>query len=148
MLNTLLRIILLVTAFFLAACASYSPSINDSLEAKTALYRLSTEQAKRIVGATMTSHFAGREVRPLEGTTIGFTTYTRMVIDTWSTTVTIVPVATIIDGNTVKALKIDIRGTGSSFLTGRIHYENFKERLAEELARTGSIIYASQYVIE
>lgn len=141
------RIIILLLAF-ISGCASYSPSINESVEGKTAVYTIGVEQAKRIVFATMNSHFAGREVLPLGSPAIGYTTYTRMILDTWSTTVTIVPVVAKAGSRVTDALKIDIRGSGSSFLTGRVLFEGFKERLAHELANTGAVLQADSYSIQ
>ena len=142
-----MKYIFTLLLFSLSACASYSPSINDAPDGKTVVYNISIEQAKRIVSTTMSSHFAGREVLPLELPAIGFTTYTRMLADTWSTTVTIIPVLAKSGQTEVTALKIDLRGTGTSFFTGRIHYENFKDRLSQELANTGKLVTADSYLI-
>ena len=141
--KTLPTVLLLI----LSGCATYSPSINDSPDAKIVLYTLQIDQAKRIVSATMSSHFAGREVVPLNGQTVGFSTYTRMLADTWTTTVTIAPVTAKTGTTEISALKIDIRGSGSSFLTGRIIFDGFKDRLAQELTNTGSIVRADSYSI-
>jgi hypothetical protein len=128
-----------ILALALAACSSYSPSVTEAPAGKIVVYKLPIEQAKTLVATTMSSHFAGRDVTPLTPPAIGYSTYTRMMLDTWSTTVTILPVHAMVAGQEVDALRIDVQGSGSSVLTGRVIFEGFKDRLAAELAPSAVI---------
>lgn len=137
-------VLLLVTA----GCSSFSPALHDEPVGKTIVYEIPLERAQRIVNTVMSSHFSGRKVVPLPPPAIGYTTYTRMLLDTWSTTVTVTPVVAKENGRTFQAVKIETKGAGSSFLTGRVGYEEFKKRLRFELDNTGSMRVAESYSIQ
>lgn len=143
-----MKLLFCILTLFLGGCASYSPSLHNSPEGKDVVYVLSIEQAKLIVSSVMTSHFAGRSVEPLASPAIGFTTYTRMLLDTWTTTVTITPVTARQNKEEFQALRIEVSGGGTSFVTGQIIFEGFKDRLRSELDKTASMKLIDGYVIK
>jgi hypothetical protein len=124
---TLLALFIVVAALPMAGCSSYAPALHEEPIGKTIVYEMPLERAQRIVFTVMSSHFSGREVTTLPAPAIGYTTYTRMMIDTWATTVTITPVLTKERNRTFNALKIETNGVGSSILTGRIILSNTRE---------------------
>ena len=139
--------ILLATAFCVAGCSSYSPAPHDAPPGKAVIYEIPVERAQRIVLIVMSSHFAGREVTSLPPPAIGYSTYTRMMLDTWSTTVTITPVTARVGATEAKGVRIEASGGGSQVLSGRVVFEDFKERLKSELDRTGQMRLVDSYVI-
>lgn len=143
----LLALTILVAALPITGCSSYAPALHEEPIGKTIVYEIPLERAQRIIYTVMSSHFSGRDVTTLPAPAIGYTTYTRMMIDTWTTTVTITPVLTKENSRTFNALKIEIKGAGSSILTGRIIYEGFKDRLRTELDNTSSIKVVDSYSI-
>lgn len=143
-----LALLFVVTvALPIAGCSSYAPALHEEPTGKIVVYEMPLERAQRIVYTVMSSHFSGRDVTTLPAPAIGYTTYTRMMIDTWTTTVTITPVVTKENNRTFNALKIETKGAGSSILTGRLIYEGFKDRLRIELDNTGSIKVVDSYSI-
>jgi hypothetical protein len=146
--RTCLALFAVVAALPMAGCSSYAPALHEEPTGKSIVYEMPLERAQRIVYTVMSSHFSGREVTTLPAPAIGYSTYTRMMIDTWSTTVAITPVLAKESGRTFNALKIQTTGSGSSILTGRIAYEGFKDRLRAELDNTGSIKVVDSYSIQ
>jgi hypothetical protein len=145
--QTIFRLVSAAIIALVAACSSYSPALHDAPQGKSVVYEMPVERAQRIVLTVMSSHFAGREISPLPAPAIGYTTYTRMLLDTWSTTVTITPVSAKVDGRDLQAVRIETKGSGSSVVTGRTIFEGFKDRLKTELENTGSTRFAERYSI-
>ena len=145
--RTMLCLVSPATIALVAACSSYSPAVHNAPEGKSVVYEMPVERAQRIVLTVMSSHFAGRAISPLPAPAIGYTTYTRMMLDTWSTTVAITPVSANVDGRDLQAVRIETKGSGSSVVTGRAIFESFKERLKTELDNTGSMRFAERYSI-
>jgi len=131
----------------LVSCSSYAPSLHDEPTGRHAVYEMSVDRAQRLISTVMASHFAGRKIDPLPPPAIGYTTYTRMALDTWSTTVTITPVSAEYQGGKLDALRIEVSGGGSSFVTGRTIFEGFKERLRADLDKTGTLRLVDQYAL-
>lgn len=115
--------ILIFMAIAVAAigCSSYSPALHEAPQGRSTVYEMSVDRAQRIVLTVMSSHFAGRDIKSLAPPAIGYTTYTRMLLDTWSTTVTITPVSAKIGEREFEAVRIDTKGAGSSVVTGQSH---------------------------
>lgn len=138
---------LVATALCVAGCSSYSPALHDAPPGKSVIYEMPVERAQRIVLTVMSSHFAGREITSLPSPAIGYSTYTRMMLDTWSTTVTITPVSARVGAVDVKGVRIETSGGGTQIVSGRAAFEEFKERLKSELDRTGQMRFVDSYVI-
>ena len=138
----------LLSGAAMTGCAVQSPALHDEPMGKKIVYELSTDHAKRLVHTVMSSQFAGREITPLPAPSIGFGTYTRVLIDTWSTNVSIIPVSASIDGRSFSAVRIETAGGGSSAVSGQIQYNSFRKRLSAELDNTGSMRIVDRYVIQ
>lgn len=138
----------LLIGLFMVGCAVQSPALHDEPVGKKIVYELSPEHAKRLVHTVMSSHFAGRDIEPLPAPSMGFSTYTRVLIDTWSTNVSIIPVAASIDGRTFDAVRIETAGGGSSAVSGQIQYNSFRKRLSAELDNTGFTRIVERYTIK
>lgn len=143
----LLSILALSVVVVTTGCAVQSPALHDEPAGKKIVYELTPEHAKRLVHSVMSSQFAGRDIEPLPAPSIGFSTYTRMLIDTWSTNVTIIPVSASTDGRTFDAVRIETAGGGSSAVSGQIQYNSFRKRLSAELDNTGSMRIVEKYTI-
>ena len=131
----------------LTGCAVQSPALHEEPMGKKIVYELSPDHAKRLVHTVMSSHFAGRDIEPLPAPSIGFSTYTRVLIDTWSTNVSIIPVAATTDSRTFDAVRIETAGGGSSAVSGQLQYNSFRKRLSAELDNTGSMRVVDRYSI-
>src|SRR5437868_5235144 len=94
----------LTFAIAAVGCSSYSPALHDAPQGKSIVYEMPIDRAQRIVLTVMSSHFAGREITALPSPAIGYTTYTRMMLDTWSTTVTITPVVAKVATREIEAV--------------------------------------------
>lgn len=136
-----------LAALVLTGCAVQSPALHDEPSGKKVVYELSPDHTKRLVHTVMSSHFAGRDIEPLPAPSIGFSTYTRVLIDTWSTNVSIIPVAATTDSRIFEAVRIETAGGGSSAVSGQIQYNSFRKRLAAELDNTGSMRVVDRYSI-
>lgn len=132
----------------LTGCAVQSPALHDEPAGKRIVYELSIDHAKRFVHTVMSSQFAGRDITPLPEPSIGFSTYTRVLVDTWSTNVSIIPVSASTDGRSISAVRIETAGGGSSAVSGQIQYNSFRKRLAAELDNTGSMRIVDRYTIQ
>ena len=140
--------IFVALAMSAVGCSSYSPALHDAPQGKSIVYEMPVERAQRVVLTVMSSHFAGREITALPSPAIGYTTYTRMMLDTWSTTVTITPVVANASGRDFDAVRIDAKGSGSAIVTGQAIFEDFKVRLKNELDHTGQVRIADRYAIK
>ncbi len=138
----------LLSGAAMTGCAVQSPALHDEPMGKKIVYELSTDHAKRLVHTVMSSQFAGRDITALPAPSIGFSTYTRVLIDTWSTNVSIIPVSASTDGRSFNAVRIETSGGGSSAVSGQIQYNSFRKRLSAELDNTGSMRVVERYVIQ
>jgi hypothetical protein len=131
----------------LVGCTTTSPALHAEPAGRHIVYELDVERAKRIVHALMSAQFAGRPIDALPAPSIGFTTYTRNMLDTWSTNVTIVPVTATAGGKDFAAVRIETAGGGSQVWTGKPQYDAFLARLKQELDSTGAVREVERYSI-
>lgn len=126
-------------AVLVCACSSYSPSLHVEPSGRSVVYALDLDRAQRIVYGAMSSSFAGDAIVPLPSPLIGYETTSHYALDNWSTRVTISPVSASVEGRAIQAVRIEVGGGGSSFLTGRHFYDSFKDRLRAALDSTKSL---------
>jgi len=133
-----------LTAFLLlicglTGCTTHYSSADVAQGGQRTIYSLSEAQALGFIAATMTSSFPGREIKPLNGPFKGYEVYSRIALDTWTTTVSVIPVSGLtLDGKRVDGYRFDVSGGGSQMVSGRRKSDKFKNRLFEELAQSGT----------
>lgn len=129
-----MRLAALALASLLATgCATHSPALHVEPEGSKVVYELPPDRAQRIVHSVMAASFPGRDITPLTPPALGYSTYTRLLLDTWTTTAAITPVVAKAAGREFPAVRIEVTGSGTQIVSGRAQSDKFKERLALEL---------------
>jgi S1-C subfamily serine protease len=138
----------------LAACSSYSPSLDAQPTGLSAVYELDVDQAKQLVYSVMSFHYSqsnasnGRLLSlppPLIGYSGQLPPYNSIG---WTTTVVITPVTATVETKVVNAVRIEVEGTTSgSPVAGTILFNRFKAHLKSELDNTGSLRLVDHYVV-
>ena len=102
------------------------------------IYRLSDDEALAVAQTTILRAFPGRRVEPIDGPIRGFSTYTRMMLDTFTQQILVIPVRGIAPtGETIEGYSFEVSGSGTSG-SGALRNDNLLNLLQRELNRTGT----------
>jgi len=130
---TLLAVVLIQTG-----CATKYSTNKTKSDGSLVVYKLTEKQAESIVATTLATAYPRQTIHVMPGAVKLFQVRTRVALDWWTTTVTIVPVTGIDnEGKKVDGCRLDVAGSGSS-LTGRIRSRAFRKNLIDELDNSGT----------
>lgn len=132
----------LVTTFALLAtgCSQSQSTASGGTPGRERIYRLSGDEALAIAQTTILRAFPGRRVEPIEGPIRGFSTYTRMMLDTFTQQILVIPVrGNAPTGEMIDGYSFEVSGSGTSG-SGAIRNDSFFDLLQSELDRTGTAV--------
>ena len=105
----------IILAFGIAGCATNYSTLKNSESSTQTLYQISEKDAQRIAYTGMVTTMPGREVTTLNGPVLGYTTWTRFVLDTYTQQVLIFKAqGTDKQGSVVTGYYFDVSGKGTS----------------------------------
>lgn len=101
--------------FALAGCATNYSTLQSSESSGQTLYKISQQDAQRIAYTAIAQTMPGRDITTLNGPVLGYTTWTRFVLDTYTQQVLIFKAeGTDKQGALVTGYYFDVSGKGSS----------------------------------
>jgi hypothetical protein len=123
------------------ACSRhYSTGINE-VNGKQRIYTVSDAEADAIAHGAIVSSFPGRRVEVISGPVRGYSTYTRMMLDTFTQQVLIKPVSgETAEGRSIDGYIFEVSGSGTSVIVGGIQNSNFADTLQRTLDGTGRAV--------
>lgn len=127
----------LAVIVLLAACSTHYSTLEDPSSKQAVLYTMSENEALELAHSTIVASFPGRVITTLDGPTKGYSTYTRVLLDTYSQQILVIPaIGKAASGDPVEGYYFEISGSGSSG-TGMMRNHAFAESLRTSLARSG-----------
>lgn len=121
----------------LAGCSTHFTTLQQDNEKSLVLYQLPEEQAFQIAHYAIASTFPNRKITVLDGHTRGYSTYFRILLDTYSQQILIFrAVGTKQNGEEDKGYYFEVSGSGTT-LTGRQKNVELYEKLNKALTDTG-----------
>jgi hypothetical protein len=109
----------------------------DEATGKLRVYELTDQEAMQIAHGAIVRSFPGRKIETIDGPTRGYSTYTRVVLDTFTQQIIVNSViGTKADGRTVDGYTFEISGYGTSG-SGAFQNTAFFNTLKSDLSRTG-----------
>lgn len=134
------RLLLGTMMLALPGCSQHQSTATTGTPGRERLYRLSEEQALVIAHTAILRAFPGRRLETIDGPVRGYSTYTRVVLDTFTQQVLVIPVqGTTPSGETVQGYSFEVSGSGSSG-TGALRNDAFFDALRRDLDRTGTAV--------
>ena len=126
--------------FLMAACSTNYSTLDKKSDGYQIIYEMSENEALQIAYSAMVGSFPGRKIEKLDGPARGFSTYTRMMLDTYTQQVLAFPVVGHDkSGKNVEGFYFEVSGSGSSG-SGMIRNGKFFENLQVALDKTGKAI--------
>lgn len=141
-LKAIIRTIAAALVFLaVGACSRhYSTGINEA-NGKQRIYAVSDAEADAIAHGAIVSSFPGRRVEVISGPIRGYSTYTRMMLDTFTQQVLIKPVSgQTAEGRSIDGYVFEVSGSGTSVIVGGIQNGNFADALQRSLDGTGKAV--------
>ncbi|MFC7553479.1 SHOCT domain-containing protein [Pseudoroseomonas wenyumeiae] len=134
----------LATAFALLAvtgCSRHYTTAVDQTTGKQRIYAVTDSEADALAQGAILSSFPGRKVETISGPVRGYSTYTRMMLDTFTQQVIIKPVTGLrADGASVDGSVFEVSGSGTAVISGGIQNSNFADSLQRALDGTGKAV--------
>lgn len=122
----------------LAACSRQQSTATTGTAGREKLYRLSEDQAMAIAQGAMLRTFPGRRLEAINGPIRGYSTYTRVLLDTFTQQLLVIPVqGTTPTGEAVRGYSFEVSGSGTSG-TGALRNDALFDALRQDLERTGT----------
>lgn len=125
----------------LAACSRHEEIGLDSTTGRQRIYTLSDAEADTIAHGAIVSSFPGRKIETIDGPVRGYSTYIRVVLDTFSQQVLIKPVTgRRADGAGVEGYAFEVSGSGTAGIQGNLQNAHFGRTLQAALDATGKAV--------
>jgi hypothetical protein len=131
------------TAFVIAAalpfagCSRSQTTALDPSTGRARVYAMTADEALTLAHGAILRSFPGRRVTPIEGPVRGFSTYTRVVLDTFTQQVLVRPViGATPDGRAVEGYSFEVSGSGTSG-SGAWRNDAFFQALQRDLDASG-----------
>lgn len=140
--HTSLRAFGVVLALVGVVSCSRQQSIGGGTASGTQrVYALTETEAAAIAHGAIVSSFPGRRIETIDGPVRGYSTYTRMLLDTFTQQVLIRPVTgRRADGSTVEGYTFEVSGSGTAGISGGIANANFGSTLQSAADSTGKAV--------
>ena len=130
--------LLLLAGGGLAGCSRSNSTAAVDGSGRQRIYALDDADAMGIAHGAIVRSFPGRKIETIEGPVRGYSTYTRMVLDTFTQQVVVQPVAgTAADGRNVDGYVFEVSGSGTAGISGGMQNVAFFNALKADLERTG-----------
>lgn len=133
-----LLLVVVLYGLLMQACSThYTTSQRD--EGATPIYALDQSQALAIAHQALIESFPGRKVTGLEGPIQGFATSYRILLDTYSQQVVVLPLEGVgPSGEITRGYAFDVSGSGSAILTGTAKNRGLFRRVRDLAEATGT----------
>lgn len=121
-------------------CSTHFSTLQQNDEKTRVIYQISEEEAFRLAHWALTSTFPNRKITIVDGLTRGYSTYFRIMLDTYSQQVLVFPAIGIKENKEeVKGYYFEVSGSGTTVIGRQKNVELF-EKLNKSLAETGKSV--------
>jgi hypothetical protein len=136
------RLIALTCALLpIGACSRHEEIGLDATTGRQRIYVLSDVEADAIAHGAIVSSFPGRKIEAINGPVRGYSTYIRVIIDTFSQQVLIKPVTgRRADGAAIDGYGFEVSGSGTAGIQGNLQNAHFGRTLQASLDATGKAV--------
>jgi len=126
----------IITVLILSGCSTHFTTLHHDNENSLVIYQLPEEQVFQMAHWAIASTFPNRKITVIEGPTRGYSTYFRILLDTYSQQILILPaIGTKQDGEEVKGYYFEVSGSGTTVI-GRQKNVDLYAKLNKALSDT------------
>ena len=130
--------ILCAFMLILVGCSTHFTTLQQENAKGSVIYQLPEDRAFQMAHGVITSSFPNRKITEIEGPMRGYSTYSRILIDTYSQQIMVCPaIGTKENGEDIKGYYFEVSGSGTS-INGRQENVDMYEQLNKALADTGT----------
>ena len=121
----------------LVGCSTHFTTLQND-EKSSVIYQMTEERAFQMAHWAITSSFPNRKITEIGGPTRGYSTYFRIMLDTYTQQILVLPaIGTKENGEDVKGYYFEVSGSGTTVI-GRQKNVDMYEQLNKALADTGT----------
>jgi hypothetical protein len=121
-----------------SGCSRNNSTATLSGTSRQQIYTLTDDDAMQMAHGAIVRSFPGRDIETITGPVRGYSTYTRMMLDTFTKQVVVRPVTGILaNGQAVDGYVFEVSGSGTAGVSGGIQNAAFFDTLKRDLDRTG-----------
>ena len=129
---------MIVLILILAGCSTHFTTLQQDNSKGSLIYQIPEDRAFQMAHWAITSSFPNRKITEIEGPTRGYSTYFRIMLDTYSQQVLVFPtIGTKESGEDIKGYYFEVSGSGTTVI-GRQKNVEMYEQLNKALANTGT----------
>ncbi len=130
--------VFMLAAGAIAACSRRNSTAAFDGSGRQRIYALDDADAMGIAHGAIVRSFPGRKIETIDGPVRGYSTYTRMMLDTFTQQVVVQPVTgTTADGRAVDGYVFEVSGSGTAGISSGIQNVAFFNALKADLEQTG-----------
>lgn len=130
--------LIVLTGLILSSCSTHFTTLNQDEGKSTIIYQIPEDRAFQMAYWGITSSFPNRKITEIEGPTKGYSTYFRIMLDTYTQQILVFPaIGTKENGEDVKGYYFEVSGSGTTVI-GRQKNVNMYKLLNKALADTGT----------
>jgi hypothetical protein len=130
--------ILCAFMLILVGCSTHFTTLKQENVKASVIYQLPEDRAFQMAHGAITSSFPNRKITEIEGPMRGYSTYSRILIDTYTQQIMVCPaIGTKENGEDIKGYYFEVSGNGTS-INGRHGNVDMYEQLNKALADTGT----------
>lgn len=130
--------IIILLVWVLSGCSTHFTTLQKENEKSSVIYQIPEDRAFQMAHWAITSSFPNRKITEIEGPTRGYSTYFRIMLDTYSQQVLVFPaIGTKESGEDIKGYYFEVSGSGTTVI-GRQKNVEMYEQLNKALAETGT----------
>lgn len=131
-------VILCASIVMLVGCSTHFTTLQQENAKASLIYQLPEDRAFQMAHWAITSSFPNRKITEIEGPTRGYSTYFRIMLDTYTQQVLVIPaIGTKENGEDVKGYYFEVSGSGTTVI-GRQKNVDMYEQLSKALVDTGT----------
>lgn len=122
----------------LVSCSTHFTTLQQENAKALVIYQLPEDRAFQMAHWAITSSFPSRKISEIEGPTRGYSTYFRIMLDTYTQQIMVFPaIGTKESGEDIKGYYFEVSGSGTTVI-GRQKNVEMYEQLNKALADTGT----------
>jgi|WetSurMetagenome_2_1015567.scaffolds.fasta_scaffold00413_20 hypothetical protein len=130
--------IMILLLLLTVGCSKHFTTLQKENDMSSLIYQIPEDRAFQMAYWAITSSFPNRKITEIEGPIRGYSTYFRIMLDTYTQQILVFPaMGSKKDGKDIKGYYFEVSGGGTTVI-GRQKNVNMYEQLSKALADTGA----------